>query len=192
MESSGHFGFSATVTYVMVWLANYFGISISWRDGAVLILGSAFLASLPDIDIRLRRIGFRHRGFTHTIWFALVLGVLTYISLNYLGRDGVKLPITPILAALTVFLAVITHIAADALNYQRVRPFAPLSDVGIALHLFRSGNRVANSGFFLIGLSLVVIYFYGLGRADIVVQAALAGVAAVAGLAAVTDRVRSH
>lgn len=190
MEGSGHFGFTATVSYILVWAAGHLGLSISWWDGAVMILGSAFLASIPDIDIRLRRVGVKHRGFTHTVWFALALAIPAYVGLDHLAKEGPEPPISPLTASLTLALAVLTHIAADALNYRKVRPLAPVSGAGVALRLFRSSNILANAGFFLIGSGLIATYFYGITGAEMVVQAAALGAAAVVGLATLLDRVR--
>lgn len=188
MESSGHFGFSATVTYALIWAVRRLGISVGWWDGAVVILGSAFLASIPDIDVRLRRAGVRHRGFTHTIWFALILAIPAYAGLQYMAEKGFGLPLSPIAASIAVALAVLTHIAADSLNYQRVRPLEPLSRAGIALHLFRSSNRLANTGFFLLGSGLIAAYFYGAADTVQVAEAALLGSAAVISLSTLVDR----
>ncbi len=190
MESSGHFGFTATVSYILVWAAKHLGLNISWWDGAIIILGSAFLASIPDIDIRLRRVGVKHRGFTHTVWFALILAVPAYMGLDYLVREGLQPPLSPLTASLTLALAVLTHIAADALNYQRVRPLAPLSRAGIALRLFRSSNTLANAGFFVIGSGLITVYFYGIADSERAVQAALLGAAMIIGFAALVERAK--
>ena len=188
MESSGHFGFTAVITYILVWVARSAGIVIGWWDGAALILGAAFLASLPDIDLRLRRVGVRHRGFTHTVWFAALLSAGTYLGLDYLCREGVKPPISPMTASVTVALAVMTHILADAMNYQRVRPLAPLSSAGVALKLFRSSSGLANAGFFLVGAGSVTAYFYGLPDEGDTAAAAAAGLVLVTALAALADR----
>ena len=59
-------------------------------------IGVAALAMLPDYDQKVP--GVDHRGPTHTVWFAVVVGVVTIGS----------------------------HIAADALTPAGVRPFAPV------------------------------------------------------------------
>jgi len=188
MESSGHFGFTAAVSYLVVWLAKHLGLSVGWWDGAILILGSSFLASIPDIDIRLRRVGVRHRGFTHTVWFALILAAVAYAVLEYLAREGYSPPVSPLVGALTVSMAVITHIAADALNYRRVRPLSPLTDAGVALRLFRSSNALANAGYFLTGVVAVTAYFYGVIGADKAVELVVLGLVVVTSLAVLADK----
>ncbi len=192
MEGSGHFGFTATISYVLIWAARHAGIRIEWWDGAILILGSAFLASIPDIDIRLRRVGVRHRGFTHTVWFAILLAVPAYAVLDYLSKEGLQPPLSPLTASLTLALAVLTHIVADSLNYQRVRPLAPLSSSGIALRLFRSSNALANAGFFLMGAGLIAAYFYGVTDSVRAVQAAVIGSSLIIALAALLDRAQGR
>lgn len=188
MESSGHFGFTAAVSYILIWTARYLGFGIGWWEGAVIILGSGFLASIPDIDIRLRRIGVRHRGFTHTVWFALILAVLTYVGLDYLVKEGWRPPISPLTASITVALAVLTHIAADAFNYQKVRPLEPIISAGVALGLFRSSSTLANTGFFLIGSGLIAAYFYGIADAEDAVGVVMLGFITVIGLATLLDK----
>ena len=190
MESSGHFGFAAIVSYVLVWIAKHLDISFNWWDGAIIILGSSFLASIPDIDIRLRYFGVKHRGFTHTVWFALVLAIPIYVGLDYLAEKGFQFPISPHTASLIVVLAVLTHILADILNYHKIRPLAPLSNAAVSLRLFHSSNMFANAGFFLIGSAIIAAYFYGIIDNGEAVQAAVLASFMVAVLASFLERIR--
>jgi len=79
---------------------------------------------VPDLDQRVP--GIAHRGSTHTIWFALVVGVITAITAVVLATAG------PVLSAVTGFVVgastIGSHIAADALTPAGVRPWRPVDD----------------------------------------------------------------
>jgi membrane-bound metal-dependent hydrolase YbcI (DUF457 family) len=100
------------------------GALIGGLFGGYGMLAGAIGGVLPDIDLRLFGEGkdekwhlFKHRGITHTLLFAFIVSVASYIYLSQ--YDYEKL-------ALVIFLALLSHIALDSLNFQEEKPFYPV------------------------------------------------------------------
>lgn len=124
------------------------------------------LSMLPDIDMKLP--GVKHRGPTHTVWFALLVAALFAGVGAVLGPALVllvSLPVDPTLLGAAFlgyigFHAVITHMLADMLTPMGVRPFAPVSGREYGLGLVNAGNVVANPLLFALGVVAVVAAFF--------------------------------
>ena len=103
---------------------------------------------VPDLDQRVP--GIAHRGSTHTIWFALVVGVITAITAVVLATAG------PVLSAVTGFVVgastIGSHIAADALTPAGVRPWRPVDNTHYSLDVVKAKNPLAN--YALLGLGV--------------------------------------
>ncbi|RZD16672.1 MAG: metal-dependent hydrolase [Candidatus Acididesulfobacter guangdongensis] len=89
------------------------------------IIIGAIAGGLPDIDIKLFGEGkdwnwhlFKHRGITHTLLFAFCLTVISYFILSHFHYSKIY--------ALIIFLALLSHIALDTLNFQEEKPFYPV------------------------------------------------------------------
>ncbi len=113
------------------------------------------LAMVPDQDQRIP--GLTHRGITHTVWFAVLLGVGGGLLGGYVGHavsDGRFWVFLGGLVFGTVVgaLSVLAHIAADALTPMGVTPFAPLDDRHYTLDLVCASNTIANHLLFVIGM----------------------------------------
>lgn len=115
------------------------------------------LAMLPDVDMRIPFV--RHRGPTHTVWFALAVGLV----LGVLG--GLRGVQTGPLSALGDFafgflvgaLTVASHVAADALTPAGVRPFWPLDDRRYTYHVARASNPIANYALLGLGSAAAIL-----------------------------------
>ena len=88
--------------------------------------------NIPDIDVILRpglsRLGylFDHRGYTHTVTFAPIEGVLVAVVAALLTRVHRKLQARDwVMLTLVSTLSVLAHIAADFCNDYGVHPFSP-------------------------------------------------------------------
>lgn len=89
----------------------------------VSILVVLFAATLPDIDQKLPFI--KHRGFTHSVWFAAIFGSL--IAFLYLKVPYLYGPFPPAITGFLIgFIAISFHLVGDWLNPMGIRPFAPL------------------------------------------------------------------
>lgn len=152
MHREGHVGI-ALFAYAPIGALT---LGAGFQELAVLgAVGSVGLAMAPDVDLRIPLI--RHRGVTHTIWFALVIGGLCGAGGLLIGASEGILPALGLgtwgffVGALTV----ISHILADALTPAGVRPFAPYRDHEYSLAVARASNPIAN--YLLLGLGVLAV-----------------------------------
>lgn len=117
-------------------------------------VGVAGLAMLPDYDQKVP--GVDHRGPTHTVWFAVAVGVVGAIGGGAVGASAG--PVAAVgLAAFGFVVGVVTigsHIAADALTPAGVRPFAPVRTRRYTYDVTKAANPIAN--YALLGIGVVV------------------------------------
>jgi inner membrane protein len=147
MYRGGHIGLNASLYALVVpVVSRHWSLEVA-LFGAVLTIG---LANVPDLDQPLPRL--RHRGGTHTIWFALFVGCLCAIVMTALG-DG----------ALTLYLgfaigasSILAHLAGDVVTPMGLRPLAPLSRRHVTLEWFESRNRRINRTVLLVGVVLLL------------------------------------
>ncbi len=119
-------------------------------------VAAAALASLPDQDLRVPFI--KHRGITHTVWFALVTGLVLGAFGALIGaQQGLILGLAlGVLGFLTGCLTIISHIAADAITPMGVRPLAPMSSKKIVKPIARAKNPIANYALLGIGYAVAI------------------------------------
>ncbi|NKE37934.1 metal-dependent hydrolase [Natronococcus sp. JC468] len=143
MYRGGHVGLNALLYAPFLPLASHY-----WSpEGAVLGAGLALgLANLPDIDESISRL--RHRGPTHTLWFAVLVGLLAGAG------TALVLPATPGALPFGFVVgtaSVLAHLAGDIVTPMGISPLAPLSEVHVTLDWFESKNPRINRRLFLIG-----------------------------------------
>jgi inner membrane protein len=107
---------------------------------------------VPDLDQRVPMIA--HRGPTHTVWFALLVGVAL--------AAGSALAITAtVMTVLTGFVVgagtIVSHIAADALTPAGVRPWSPLDDTHYSFDIVKAKNPLANYALLGLGIAGAVL-----------------------------------
>ncbi len=164
MYRNGHYG-AALLAYAPV---GSLLAALGYRTLALLAAGVALaVAMVPDLDIRVP--GLKHRGSTHTVGFALLVGVVVgalgvtvvtagnpaAVSTALATRDGGPVPAlgVGVLGFLVGALTVCSHIAADALTPMGVTPLWPLSDRHVSLDVVRASNRVANAVLLGVGVA---------------------------------------
>lgn len=148
MYRTGHYGAALLAYAPVAFVVATVGLRSLALVGGV---GIVLLATLPDYDQRVPFV--THRGPTHTVWFALAVGVVLTAAGGIAGaRSG---PIDA--AGLGVFgfavgsLAVGSHIAADALTPAGVRPFAPFRSRRYTYDVTTAANPIANYALLAIG-----------------------------------------
>lgn len=112
------------------------------------VLIAALFSILPDIDKPKSKIGrknkiisgiigfvFGHRGIFHSIYIPLILLLIFYSSIN--NEMGIA-----------ILIGYFSHLAADALTKQGIRPFYPL--INIKISGFFKTNSLLEKIFFLI------------------------------------------
>ncbi|SEP99052.1 metal-dependent hydrolase [Natrinema salaciae] len=145
MYRDGHAGFNALLYAPFVPL-----VSDRWSlrlalVGAVVALG---VATLPDLDQPAPRI--RHRGPTHTVWFALLVGVVAGIGTAIVAPGA---PDAFAFGAAVGAGGVLAHLAGDVVTPMGISPFAPLWRAHVTLDWFASKNARINRALLLVGSS---------------------------------------
>lgn len=150
MYRIGHLG-AALLVYAplgcVIALTGFFRLALT--GGAVALA----LTTVPDVDHRLP--GIAHRGPTHTVWFALAVGVAVGAVGAVLGAG--QGPLVAVGVGLFGFLvgtsAILSHLGADALTPIGIRPFAPLRDDHVTYDLTPAKNPVANAVLLALGVA---------------------------------------
>lgn len=153
MHARGHKGIAlllyAPITYFLLTVGRPF-LAIG---GLVIVL---VLSMLPDKDMVIALLP--HRGPTHTIWFAgLVgaalagIGLVVQFGLDQIGIVAVAVPVSGLF--IVGSLSILFHIIGDALNPAGVKPYRPVSSYKHALGVTKSGSFIGNWVFYLIGLA---------------------------------------
>jgi len=122
------------------------------------------LAPLPDLDTYTGRLD--HRGSTHTIWFALGVGLLVGLFVGF-GIFFWKLYISshrllpvwiPVWFGGASTLTGVGHLAGDLVTPMGLWPFRPVSDRHYTVDLTPSKSPLANRLCFAAGsLALVAV-----------------------------------
>nr|WP_245681252.1 metal-dependent hydrolase [Halorientalis regularis] len=125
--------------------------------GAVVVGG----AMIPDLDQRVP--GIAHRGPTHTVWFALAVGIGAGTIGGLLGwqRGPLAALGTGLFGVFVGTLTVGAHLLADVLTPTGIRPFAPVRDDRYTFDIAKAANPIANyallaAGVVASGAALVV------------------------------------
>lgn len=150
MYRGGHVGFNALLYAPFVPAISRYGSLELAVTGAILAVG---LANLPDVDQPLPRL--RHRGPTHTVWFAVLVGLLAGVGTAFVVGS------TPSRFAFSFGFAVgtasiLAHLAGDVVTPMGISPFAPLSNAHVTLDWFASKNSRINRAFLLVGSSALL------------------------------------
>ena len=154
MYQLGHYGV-AMLAYAPI------GASVALAGEEVLaILGAVIclsLSTLPDADHQIPLI--EHRGITHTLLFALLVGAVLGGGLYLVLEVVTGAPDTTLVTfvfGVSAF-AIVTHILGDALTPMGVAPFWPLTSRRFTLNVTPAKNRVANYALFVLGVVASVL-----------------------------------
>ena len=108
----------------------------------------------PDMDGDFSFIP--HRQITHTVWFALLVGIFCALLIVgdglYRGRDRTALTWPATWAFSLGTLSGLTHLFADMLNPWGVMPFYPVSNFLITFDVVKASNVAANVGLLVAGV----------------------------------------
>jgi len=157
MHREGHIG-AALLAYAPV---GFVALALGFQGIAVLgAIGAGALAMVPDYDQNVP--GISHRGITHTVWFAGLVGLVLGIAgaAIGLGQDGLLAAVgLGFFGAVVGSGTMLSHIAADALTPMGVEPYAPIRDDHYTYDVARASNPLANYGLLALGtvVTLVVL-----------------------------------
>lgn len=119
----------------------------SWPLAVTGWLVAVGIATVPDTDERLP---IPHRGPTHTIWFAGLLGALAFGTGWLVGSVlGVQAMTLGTVTGVAATVSLLSHLAADVVTPMGIRPWKPISDRHYSLGLTPARNPRANR--FLLG-----------------------------------------
>ena len=152
MYRKGHYGVSLLVFAPIAFVL----LAVDRADLAVVPGGAMlWLAMLPDVDHRVP--GVPHRGPTHSLLFAaLVGGVFAAVGValeTVVGGAGSVARLSlPVLGFAVGALAVLAHLLGDALTPAGVNFLGPVSTRTYTIGLCRADNAIANYGLFAVGV----------------------------------------
>ena len=145
MNHKGHAGLTLLIFSVLMLP---FGLS---ENAIAVIFLATGLSSLPDIDINLE---IKHRGYTHNVFAALVVGIIFGFLFSYSTSDI----LWGVMGFTSGFGGVVCHLLGDAFTPMKFKPLWPFSDRKVGLGLFESGNKHANDGMMTAGSIVFVLY----------------------------------
>lgn len=133
------------------------------------------VSMLPDIDMKISSI--KHRGPTHTVWFAIGMGIVTTLFLGgvtigiyYMGSieqlSNFGFELTPLISAVivlfggfSVFWGVLSHFLGDIITPMGLRPFKPVKNTKYTFDIVKAANETANNLLYSVGWGLTVAVF---------------------------------
>ncbi len=158
MSPLGHAGIALFVYSLYRVMLRRYG-----RDVYPLVGLAVFLlfARAPDWDKKIEMIP--HRGVSHTIWLALLAGLLAAYGISLIQRNGFRFE--PVLFGYGA-LAVLAHLAGDIITPMGLTPLAPLSGFHHTFELVYARNTTVNSAFLVAGVIsfCTVTYLYDRDR----------------------------
>lgn len=119
----------------------------------VAMIGVIAMAPFPDIDLHLN---VTHRGPTHSIWFAILAGLVYAAILVYSGMGGLSMMETAGVGFASGFVGVIGHMIGDMITPMGVAPLEPVSSYFVGLAWCKSANERVNRGLMQTGVYLFV------------------------------------
>ena len=149
VHRQGHIGVGLLLYAPVAYAALSAGRSVLAVAGFAVMI---WLAMLPDVDLRLPFVS--HRGPTHTLGFAAVVGLACGAAGWFLGIELVGFEprlLGPFGVGLGV-LAVVAHLVADWLTPMGIAPFWPLSSARFSLGFARASSTLANGFLFVLGV----------------------------------------
>ena len=120
------------------------------RGAKIVTVTGLFMGISPDIDLRIAE--FAHRGVTHTVWAALVAGlVLAFLAfcfepLSLAGRDE-----EAFYGFLTGFLGVGCHLVGDIITPMGIKPLFPVLATSHTFDIVSAHNQAANLLLLIVG-----------------------------------------
>ncbi|MHB9285677.1 metal-dependent hydrolase [Halobacteriales archaeon Cl-PHB] len=146
MHQEGHVGLNlALFAPVAYWLTAHDELQLM----GVAMVGVVAMAPIPDIDLKLN---IPHRGPTHSVWFALLVGVAYAALLVVAGVGELSLVETASVGALSGVAGVFGHILGDMVTPMGVAPLEPVSSHYVGLGWCNAGDERVNRGLFQAGI----------------------------------------
>ncbi|WP_440990164.1 metal-dependent hydrolase [Haloarchaeobius baliensis] len=153
MYRTGHYGVS-----LLLYAPVGFALLLAGFPAVALLGGATMLtlAPLPDLDHRVPFV--EHRGPTHTVAFALLvgaaLGVGCYLSAPVLGLDP---QVAGVVGTAVGAYGIVAHLVGDVLTPAGVAPFWPVSSRHYSLEVAAADSTVANTTLLALGSVVTLV-----------------------------------
>lgn len=155
MHRPGHYGAALAVYSPIGFALTAAGVGELALIGGAIVVGGAMV---PDWDQRVPFV--RHRGVTHTVWFALLVGGVFALVGGAVGASasgGVGAAVVGVFGFLLGVTMITAHVLADALTPMGIRPLAPVRDDKISLDVAKAANPIANYALLVVGGALAAV-----------------------------------
>jgi inner membrane protein len=158
MYKNGHRGLSLFLSAPIVAILLLLDLPVL---GIFFCVSVFILASLPDIDLKISSI--KHRGITHTVWFALFSGIVYAILVSgivsitgsknvLLQQFSVSYIYLVVFVFGTGFSGVLFHLLGDIITPMGVNMFSRQTNDAVSFNLLLAKNEVANDSAFALGV----------------------------------------
>lgn len=154
MQQTGHYGMTlllyAPVALVLLG-RDLSGLALF---GGALALG---LAMVPDCDTLIPFLN--HRGITHTVWFALLMGTVVGAT-AWIAWAGIDVETARTVSRFSFAVgttAVGSHLLGDVITPMGIRPLWPLSERHVTFDLVLAKNWTANVTLFALGAAATIV-----------------------------------
>ena len=153
MYRTGHYGVSLLLYAPVGFTLLLLGLpAVALLGGAAMLV----LAPLPDYDHSVPFV--EHRGPTHTVAFALLVGALlgcaSYVSAPAIGLDP---QVAGVAGPVVGTYGIVAHLIGDVLTPAGVAPFWPVSSRTYSLDVAPADSTVANTALLAVGMAVTVV-----------------------------------
>lgn len=157
MYPIGHLGFALVLSAPFV-------LALRPRVATRFTVLALLVSTVPDLDLFVP--GVPHHGVTHTLGFAISLGVagfLLFVAASALASAVGSASTAPVRRTFVYYsfalaLGAVGHVVADSLMLlpatQPMSPLWPVSSTALRVEVFHYGNTGRNLGVFLAGLGV--------------------------------------
>jgi membrane-bound metal-dependent hydrolase YbcI (DUF457 family) len=146
-----HIVVGATAGMLGYHLLQHLGVRLDGRDLLLMAALGGFFGVVPDFDLILG-VKYHRSGVSHSLLSAALFSVFIFVGISAVGMDGLAFART---AALTAFLAYLSHLAADAVTDAGVPLFWPVDPEDVSLTDVNSDNVFLNGAVCVLCLLLI-------------------------------------
>lgn len=151
MHQEGHTGLNLILfAPVAYWLVAHDELLVM----GLAMVGVVSMAPIPDVDLHLP---IKHRGPTHSVWFAIGVGATYAAILTYTGFGDLTILETASIGFASGALGVLGHIVGDMVTPMGVAPFEPVSSYWVGLGMCKSGDERVNRRLLEFGSTAFVV-----------------------------------
>ncbi len=121
--------------------------------GGLVCLG---LSTLPDVDQQLP--GIDHRGPTHSVVFALLVGLsVAAVTAVLIASSSLADGRLVAFGFVVGTVAILSHLLGDILTPMGIRPFWPVLTTHYTINVTKAANPIANYVLFVLGVGAVLV-----------------------------------